>query len=369
MERYSNFTAEEFLNDPCFREWLVGTGEETDQFWKEFLLRFPEKQKTVLDARILFKALARSQSSATAEQGERMWDNIRVHTEAVSQTIANRRPLYRFWPLRRLMAAASILLFLGLGSWYLMQSKFLNKAETYADQVASSESPLIEKFNQGNKPIELLLPDGSQVLLHPSARISYEAGFSAGQRTVYLTGKAHFKVVKDGTRPFRVFANNLVTQVVGTSFTVDSPSATALATVKVESGKVKVYTLESYEKNTEGNEAAMATLTPNQQVTYDPVRALLTRGFVEAPALLNVPETYPDFYFDNTAVASVFKTLEESYGVTIRYETSTIQDCSVTAPLGNEPLFRKLDIICQTIGATYEVWGTEIVVTGPGCGL
>lgn len=369
MERYSNFTSEEFLNDPFFRKWVVIADEETDRFWKDFLLRFPEKQKTVLDARILYKALAHSQTKATAEQGERMWEKIRVHTEAVPPVLATSRPVYPFPPLGRLLAAASILVFLGVGSWFLFQNKFLIKADSYASQVARSESPLSEKRNQGVQPIEILLPDGSQVLLYPAARISYEAGFSAGQRTVYLTGKAHFQVVKDGARPFRVFANNLVTQVVGTSFTVDSPSATAPATVMVESGKVKVYTLESYEKNTEDNEAAMTTLTPNQRVTYDPVQARMTRGFVEEPALLNIPQTYPDFYFENTEVASVFKTLEESYGVTIRYEASTIQECSVTAPLGNEPLFRKLDIICQTIGATYEVWGTEIVVTGPGCGL
>lgn len=41
----------------------------------------------------------------------------------------------------------------------------------------------------------------------------------------------------------------------------------------------------------------------------------------------------------------------------------------VTALLGDLPLFRKLDIVCQTIGATYEVFGTEIVISGGTCNL
>ena len=37
-------------------------------------------------------------------------------------------------------------------------------------------------------------------------------------------------------------------------------------------------------------------------------------------------------------------------------------------PLGDEPLFEKLKIICHTIGATYELIDANIVVSSSGCG-
>jgi transmembrane sensor len=368
LEQYRDLTAEELLNEPFFRHWLTAPDAETNQSWNQFLLDYPEKQKTVLTARAMFKALRQSQAEPSVQQGSVMWERIRAETEKVAHAGSRSLPPFKFMRIGRLMAAASIFLLIGFAGWRWMNPGLEEDTNTYAQQTTDSALPLMEQQNPGPEPREILLPDGSQVLLYPSGRLSYQAHFSGGNRTVYLSGKARFNVVKDDTKPFLVYANDLVTQVVGTSFTVNSPSATALATVMVESGKVKVFTIKNFRKEGRGLEADVALLTPNQQVTYDPAKALLTKTVVAEPGLLNVPTAYPDFDFDNTAATRVFNTLGESYGVTIRYDAKTIQDCSVTAPLGNEPLFKKLDIICQTIGATYEVWGTEIVVKGPGCG-
>ena len=111
----------------------------------------------------------------------------------------------------------------------------------------------------------------------------------------------------------------------------------------------------------------MLVLTPNQQATYDPVRNTLSRTITAKPEIIRSPEKYPDFNFKDTDIDEVFMTLESSYGVTIEYDQQTFVKCSLTAQLGSEPLFKKLDIICKTIDATYEVWGTKIVVTGKGC--
>lgn len=368
LEQYRDFTEEELLNEPFFRQWLNAPDEETNQLWNQFLLDYPEKQKTVITAQAIFKALRLSQAEPSKEQGALMWEKIRVQTREGAGAGRRSLPIFNFTRIGPLVAAASIIVAIGLAGWLWVKSGRDGGKSTYAELTKGSDTPLIEQKNAGDQPTEILLPDGSQVLLYPSGRLSYQAHFSGGGRTVYLSGKAHFKVVKDDGKPFLVYANDLVTQVVGTSFTVNSPSATALATVTVQSGKVKVFTIKNYRQKKRGLEAEVTLLTPNQQVTYDPAKALLTKSFVAEPGLLHEPRAYPDFDFDNTDVASVFKTLEDSYGVTIRYDVKTIQQCSVTAPLGNEPLFRKLDIICQTIGATYEVWGTEIVIEGPGCG-
>ncbi len=63
----------------------------------------------------------------------------------------------------------------------------------------------------------------------------------ATNRDVYLSGEAFFEVTKNPDRPFRVFANEIVTKVLGTSFTVRSFENDTTIQVIVRTGKVTVY--------------------------------------------------------------------------------------------------------------------------------
>lgn len=254
---------------------------------------------------------------------------------------------------------------LGLG-WFVQQNE--NETETtYTEQIAESAQPLIEKVNSTGKPLKLALSDGSRVLLYPASRISYADPFVGDKREVFLSGKGYFEVVKDDTKPFVVFAHQLVTQVVGTSFLIDAFENNASPSVEVRSGKVKVFRLDQYRESQRGKAEKMVLLTANQQVSYDKIKKDFFTRYIARPALLKTPAAHPDFRFENSAVEDVFGTLQEAYGVTIDYDQERLKNCRITVPLGTEPFFRKLDIICQTIGATYEVWGTRIVVSGKGC--
>ena len=86
------------------------------------------------------------------------------------------------------------------------------------------------------------MPDESTVELAANSRIAYANNFdSAGTRDVYLSGEAFFKVTKNPCRPFRVFANEIVTKVLGTSFSVRSFEKDTVIQVTVRTGKVSVY--------------------------------------------------------------------------------------------------------------------------------
>lgn len=110
-------------------------------------------------------------------------------------------------------------------------------------------------------------------------------------------------------------------------------------------------------------------LYPNQKVVFDATTNSFEKGLVTDPVQLTETGNTKNFYYTNTSVNSILAELETAYGVTIRRNTALFESCKVTAPLGDLPLFRKLDIICQTIGATYEVFGTEIVISGGACNL
>ena len=139
--------------------------------------------------------------------------------------------------------------------------------------------------------------------------------------------------------------------------------------VRVRTGKVAVFTSKALRSAQENQTKItnMLLLTPNQQVLFDRPSDQLTKSLIKEPLLIKQPEGDQHFVFQNAPVSKIFQTLEESYGVTIKYNAELFKHCNLTAPLSNEPLFRKLDLICQTIGATYEVWGTDIIISGKGC--
>ncbi len=365
MEKYPLTTAEDFIQDSLFQEWVLDCTPQSAEFWEDFQLHHPERKPTVTAARALLLALHHSQSLPTAAQGQRLWARISEDIEA-SPEAGNSRiptPVMPLW--KWLSAAAMLVAALGLG-WFVQQNE--KEAETtYTEQIAESAQPLIEKVNSTGKPLKLALSDGSRVLLYPASRISYADPFVGDKREVFLSGKGYFEVVKDDTKPFVVFAHQLVTQVVGTSFLIDAFENNASPSVEVRSGKVKVFRLDQYRESQRGKAEKMVLLTANQQVSYDKIKKDFFTRYIARPALLKTPAAHPDFRFENSAVEDVFGTLQEAYGVTIDYDQERLKNCRITVPLGTEPFFRKLDIICQTIGATYEVWGTRIVVSGKGC--
>jgi transmembrane sensor len=367
LEKYQFYTAEDFIQVTAFQEWVLHPSPATEEYWEDFQLRYPERRGILLAARSLLMALHESQSFPTEAQGRRAWQHIQRQTEVAvtPEEEETSSPVFPLW--KWLSVAAVVLLTVSLG-WLVFQ-KDSNELPDYAEQVAESPLPLIENFNSTTKPQNILLSDGSRVVLYPGSRLSYGKPFEGDAREVYLSGKGYFEVVKDDTKPFIVFANQLVTKVVGTSFVIDAFTANKAPSVEVMSGKVKVFRLDKFRDSQNGRPEEMVLLTANQQVSYDITRRGFSSGYVANPAILKAPAAHPDFRFENAAVPDVFQTLEGSYGVTIEYDADVLKDCRITVPLRDEPLFRKLDIICQTIGATYEVWNTRIVVKGPGCSL
>ncbi len=367
MTLYQNYTSEEFIQDERFRTWVLSPDEDTGQFWQNFLVEYPEKKSEVTQARSLLLAMQQVANNPSLEQGRRMWTIISDQVEHEQRTP---RSVFRVvYPAfsRHWVSVAATLALVGSVWWFVLSRDVKPFPQTYEKQVAQVSEPLIQQSNQTNMTQRIALPDGSVVVLSPGGKLSYEKSFTGLRRNVYLSGKGYFEVVKDDSKPFLVFANNVVTQVVGTRFTVNSAQSTTGISVVVKSGKVKVFTLEQYQKPDSKKEGKEVVLTPNQQATYDPVHALLTKSIILKPELIRKPEKFPDFNFDNAPAQDVFTTLEQSYGVTIMYNRQIVEKCNLTAHLGNEPLFKKLDIICRTIDATYEVWGTKIIVTGKGC--
>ena len=73
------------------------------------------------------------------------------------------------------------------------------------------------------------------------------------------------------------------------------------------------------------------------------------------------------FVFAETPAADVFKVLEDAYGIHIEFNEGSFANCQFTANLTEESLYDKLDIICKSIEASYQISNGEIQINGRGC--
>jgi hypothetical protein len=157
-----------------------------------------------------------------------------------------------------------------------------------------------------------------------------------------------------------------VTEVLGTSFKIKADQDGEKVFVTVRTGKVSVYKANTkhpgIDDKTEG-----VVLLPNQEVVYLTGDQLFEKKIVDLPQLVIPNPAGDNFTFENAPIDDVFTSLEEAYGVEILFDAETMKHCYITAPLGSEPLFEKIKVICQTIGASYEIIDARVVVTSTGC--
>ena len=215
----------------------------------------------------------------------------------------------------------------------------------------------IERVNDTTEPMKIVLSDGSFLWLAYRSKIRYESPFPENQRKVDLDGEAYFEIVRDTLHPFTVHTRSLVVKVLGTSFTVNSFSKSKDSQVSVRSGKVAV--------SVPGQDSGIILL-PNEKVAVSS-KSELIKQLVESPVIVNSEEEGNPFEFSSTPIEEIFRELESAYQVSIKFDQKSLRNCTLTAKLRDQSLFTKLDIICTSIGGSYEVVGTQIVVKAPGC--
>jgi hypothetical protein len=148
---------------------------------------------------------------------------------------------------------------------------------------------------------------------------------------------------------------------VGTSFKISSSGTNV--SVAVKTGKVAVYRMQEAESDHKEN----LLLTPNQKAEYLAEKNLISKKLVENPVVLQGQEEILKFDFIDAPASGIFDSLEKAYGIHIRYEAEAFNNCNITIPFREEPFFTKLDIICRTIEAKYEIVGNDVIISGKGC--
>ena len=228
---------------------------------------------------------------------------------------------------------------------------------------------LLEKQNNLKTAERISFSDGSIVWLEPGSRIQYPARFTGASRDVNLNGKAFFSVARDKQHPFRVYGGAVEVKVLGTSFGVNLKNTEQKAEILVRTGQVAVIStdkklvdylpfLASAKKTVQ--------LQLNEKADFDAtqdtaVKQKIKAGYWEK----QVPEV--PLTFKENSLVEVVRTLEDQHRVSIQLKNSRLKNCTLTAYFHGQPLPVKLDMICQSIGATYQVDDDKYLIVGEGC--
>ncbi|MCE6988551.1 FecR family protein [Dyadobacter sp. CY323] len=363
---YDNYDTADFLEDPKFRAWVYDNSPEVETFWLKFLIDYPEKSDMINSARSVLLVLFKHEEQGFPEeyQVDTMWENI-VHAK-------ERRPfLFKSVWLRLSVLTTSAAIFILVATW-LLKAPAPNTAATYRALVQSDKREMAEKENRTEMPIRVTLPDGSRITLKPRSSVSYPKEFDARkEREVYLSGEAFFDVKRNPDRPFFVYANELVTRVLGTSFSVKAYDDSHQLEVEVKTGKVSVFTRKSHSKESEdcSSEAEQTILTPNQKVLYSRSEERMKKMLVDFPEVIasSDPAVIPIPHFQDAPVSKIFANLEAAYGIDIVYDENLMGNCLLTASFSDESLYDKIDLICKGVEAEFKVMDSKILISGRGC--
>lgn len=262
---------------------------------------------------------------------------------------------------RYLAYAASIALIatLGLVVYKLSNIGVVKPNYSVAKQVRPAAR--IEKFITNTSAIKqtYTLPDGTLVELDPKSEVSYFP-FDQGKRDVTLIGQALFRVHKDKTKPFTVFANSLATTALGTVFKITAFKKDLYTKVRLIEGKVvvkpqdkllsagvkTVYLLPG-KVFTVNMQTYMASVKPFNIVppkkleTLDPGKATVTEAAI---------------VFDNEPLTGVFNSLETKLNIKIQYTTNQLNKKVFTGQyeFGRDDIDAFLNMLCSLNNLTVD---------------
>ena len=370
MKDFRLFDIYDFLTDDDFIRWVQEAKKEDNEFWNNWLAQHPDKHLVIEEARRILQILA--PRKATVDDLEKETEVKKLLDTIGAQPVDQPEPPVVHISRNRKWWYAAAVFFIALAAtvsyFGLTRNAAVGKFD-YANITPSNQ--LVENVNSSGNPVRLVLPDESIVELGAGSRIAYANNFDSSQtRDVYLLGEATFTVVKNPAHPFRVFANEIVTKVLGTTFTVRSFHKDSIIQVTVRTGKVSVYSQENTSNAETGtpNQLGGIILTPNQELVYRKSNREFKKTLQQNPIVVTRDTVdIKTMLYDDAPLEKVFVELTKIYGVNIVYDNELLKKCTVTADLRSETFYRKLDLICKAIGADYEIIDGQVVIQSSGC--
>ena len=230
-------------------------------------------------------------------------------------------------------AAAVILLCLSVGTVYLyMQPTSLQTVSTMAETR------------------NVILPDGSSVLLNRHSSLSYPKRFKSDNREVQLTGEAYFEVAKNKDKRFIVCCNDLEIEALGTTFDVKGYGDDLSVTTLLAEGSVRV-----------SNKTNATLLKPGEKVEYHKNKQTFTKSPISDLREIDFCRNNM-LIFNSASLAEIATTLERMYGVKVVFDSEKLKNVPFSGTIRNSSLHNVFYIISLTYPLTYKLEGDTVKI-------
>lgn len=188
---------------------------------------------------------------------------------------------------------------------------------------------ITQMASKGEKK-EILLEDGSVVILNSNSSITYPEEFG-GTRNIKLNGEAYFKVFHDEEKPFVVQTHDVKVRVLGTSFDINSYDHRQTK-VSVLTGKVEVTSPTGKKVHIIKNQQADLINNSHFQITKE-------------DSSEGIAWTSNTIILKNTTLAETAKIIENWYDVAISFEDQTLDKLTISGKFKDEKLENVLESI------------------------
>ena len=242
--------------------------------------------------------------------------------EKVLVRIERQRVIRRRWKLN---IAAAVVLLIGVFSVFHFTGDI---SEEYREiTVAYGEKYIVA------------LPDGSRVWLNAGSKLSYPKQFKGKTRQVNIEGEGFFDVTKKPEHPFIVTTNHLQVEVLGTTFNVHDYADENVASVSLETGKVKLKLTgnSKYEADLVVGKTAVHHVTSQNCNIVNSKEKGYSADWKEG-----------NLSFFNTSISNVVKTLERKYNISISLVDDSLLKYSYTFRSKQEEfgnIFKRMEMI------------------------
>lgn len=194
------------------------------------------------------------------------------------------------------------------------------------------------------------LPDGSEIWLNANSELVIPANYNKGYRNIHLLkGEAYFKVAKDKTKPFRVFAAKTIIQALGTQFNVS---------YYAEKKAVKAFLVEGSISVSKKNELAL--IKPNQLYQIDNLTGASSVSEIENPA---TQYAWKSGYFEyaNTPLPEIIEELSRWYNFNFEIHPG-YKNKTLTGKISRKQPFNEVLAILEFSGIKYRKEGSHLVL-------
>lgn len=229
----------------------------------------------------------------------------------------------------RIASAAAILFFAMTCSFaYLYVAKSQQELYTYATQ---------------STPVEYTLKDGTKVTLNKNSFLTFKSDFGDKRRDVMLVGNAFFKVTKDKTRPFSVEALGTKTEVLGTSFNINTNEEKSEVSTTLVEGSVH-FTAHNCD----------VLLKPGEEVTYN--TSSNKHVTKEVDTQYNTVWVSGRYNYRNIKFSDLIAKLEKIYNIKIQISNQEIENRIISASfMKDEPIEEILNALDSELGFKYNI--------------